>query len=118
LNGPVLAQPATYPGLPSLTVMCPHLPWLITVHASSGGCVVVGDVLYAIRRALRIRITEDQFDEWRDQEEKRFQVIGRGLKRRRAYESGMTRLSFLGGRHKFAGLSESNMGCDVWVLNV
>ncbi|KAJ7115066.1 hypothetical protein C8R43DRAFT_961164 [Mycena crocata] len=111
LNGPVLEEPATYPGLPSLTVLCPHLPWSITVHAS-GGWVTVGDVIHTILGALRIRVTEDQFDEW-VMTEFPCQRVGRGLERRRAYDSGMTRLGFLQGKHVFAGLSDSDMRGEV-----
>ncbi|KAJ7115059.1 hypothetical protein C8R43DRAFT_835873, partial [Mycena crocata] len=112
----LLAEPATYPGLPSLALMCALLPWSITVHAS-GGWVTVGDVICAICQALRISVTEDEFHEW-EMSELPGQKIARGLKRRRAYDSGMTRLIFLGGSHRFAGLSESNMGGEVWMINV
>jgi hypothetical protein len=30
---------------------------------------------------------------------------------------GMTRLDFLDGRTRLGGLSESTMGCDIWVVN-
>jgi hypothetical protein len=119
LSASMLAKTATFPELPSLTLIS-SLPWAITVHAS-GNCVIVGDIVQAICRALAIRITEDQIEEWMEQRGDECAKTGnglggRGLKRKRVY-SEMTRLDLLEGRTRFAGLSESTMGCDIWVLN-
>ncbi|KAJ7637400.1 hypothetical protein DFH06DRAFT_1302795 [Mycena polygramma] len=102
----VLTELATFPGLPSSTLLSPRLPWAITVHAS-GVSVVVGDVLQAIQTALAIRITKEQLMEYGQDQ-------GASQKR---YRSGMTRVDLLQGRTAFAGLSESTMGCEVWVVN-
>ncbi|KAJ6571423.1 hypothetical protein B0H19DRAFT_1129948 [Mycena capillaripes] len=126
VNPGVLAEPAGFPGLPSLTLLSPLLPWAITVHAS-GGFVVVGDVLQAIWRELDIRITENEWvgqparerakqvnEKTRGPAETRNSGVSvRGLKQKRA----ITRLDLLGGRTKFGGLSDSTMGCEVWLLN-
>ncbi|KAJ6484508.1 hypothetical protein C8R47DRAFT_1131636 [Mycena vitilis] len=112
-----LMELAAFPGLPSLTLVSPHLPWAMTVHAS-GSSVTVGDLLQAIERGLRVRITGEEFMDHGgvecivDQEASR-----RGVNSKRLYGSGMTRLDLLAGRTRFAGLSESTMGCDVWVVN-
>ncbi|KAJ7135655.1 hypothetical protein C8R44DRAFT_609259 [Mycena epipterygia] len=120
---------ATWPGLPSLTVISPLLPWAITAHASGGWAVTVGDVLCAVHKALEIHVTEEQFNDWlHEKENGSMKHMGERWKHRnrnespkadepqRTYRSGMTRIDLLEGRHKFAGLSESKMGCDVWVL--
>ncbi|KAJ6571433.1 hypothetical protein B0H19DRAFT_1129974 [Mycena capillaripes] len=125
----VLAEPAMLPGLPSLTLLSSLLPWAITVHASSG-YVVVADVLSAIHRELDIRITDQQVSEWMEWR------VGEGPKqgpnwrkgsreiwhrvaspRSLKYKGAGTRLELLQGRTRFGGLSESVMGCEVWVVN-
>ncbi|KAH9931039.1 hypothetical protein B0H21DRAFT_98191 [Amylocystis lapponica] len=58
----LLAEYATHPALPELTIICDLLPWSITVaptesaswSPSSRRLVTVGDVLHAIYRALRL----------------------------------------------------------------
>ncbi|KAJ7659224.1 hypothetical protein DFH06DRAFT_1090018 [Mycena polygramma] len=117
-----MEEPATSPGLPSLTVVSPCLPWPITVHGS-GSCALVGDVIQGIDRALNIDLTEEEVDEWvavHGESHRTFQLknIFKTRKRRKTYRNDMTRLALLGGRTRFAGLSESPMGCDVWVLHV
>ncbi|KAJ7637399.1 hypothetical protein DFH06DRAFT_1433640 [Mycena polygramma] len=109
------AEPATFPALPSLTLLSRRLPWAITVH-TSGASVVVADVLQAIQRALGIRITEEEFLEHQGEEQSRRQAP-RGFKGRRQYQSGMTRLDLLEGAARFGGLSESTMGCEVWMVD-
>ncbi|KAJ7917219.1 hypothetical protein B0H13DRAFT_2444144 [Mycena leptocephala] len=131
LDADVLAQPAIFPGLPSMTLLSPLLPWAITAHTSSG-CVVVEDVLQAIRRELAIPITEDELDEWlrRQGDDSTKQgdswrkgptetMTGDALRARSLTQKrGKTRLDFLDGRTRFGGLSEGTMGCDIWVVNL
>ncbi|KAJ7624903.1 hypothetical protein FB45DRAFT_751174 [Roridomyces roridus] len=123
---------ATQPALPSLTVLFPRLPWAITVHGqwSSSGrvlrCVTVSDVLSAIHRALLLLVDEGQLDT---------EVAGLGMTQSGAQcprgghgraglpltsgdGQGMTRLDLLQGKTSFRGLSPSEMGCDVWILEV
>ncbi|KAJ7214374.1 hypothetical protein GGX14DRAFT_360064, partial [Mycena pura] len=119
------AEPATYPGLPAVTITSPRLPWATVAHASDGACVVVGDVLRAIHQALSIRITDEKA-------EGKMRRSARGESDRRETEQKwqcqqececapgvviMTRLAFLEGKTKFFGLSRSPMGYDVWVVN-
>lgn len=85
--------------------------------------MVVGDVLRAIRQALAIPLPDEQIDELiqraegaNDSNKNNQRANGRCLKRKRLHESGMTRLHLLEGRTKFAGLLESTMGCEVWML--
>ncbi|KAJ6613180.1 hypothetical protein B0H10DRAFT_2049814 [Mycena sp. CBHHK59/15] len=116
----LLSEPATYPELPSLTVISVLLPWSITVHSSGMvlRCVTVADVVSVIWEALCVGVTEEQFHEWMAQDgemkPKRMERLESG---RKAYRHGMTRLDLLEGKTVFVGLSESVMGCDIWVLN-
>ncbi|KAK7046465.1 hypothetical protein R3P38DRAFT_2355016, partial [Favolaschia claudopus] len=107
----VLAEFATSPGLPSLTLLSPKLPWAITVHAS-GGWVTVADILDAVCRALETRISEAETAEWistmRDGP-----LFGPGGNRIRE----VTRRILLDGKDRFGGLSESTMGCDIWLVH-
>ncbi|KAJ8081393.1 hypothetical protein PM082_007233 [Marasmius tenuissimus] len=85
----VLRSPATFPALPSMTVVHPWLPWPITVQASgldSKGVTVV-DVLVSISRELLLPVQE---------------------------ETGRTRFEFLRGHRMFLGLKMSGLGGDVW----
>ncbi|KAJ7637368.1 hypothetical protein DFH06DRAFT_655378 [Mycena polygramma] len=110
---------AVFPGLPSLTLFSPRLPWAITVHAS-GRFVTVGDLLQAIHQSLDMRVTEDQAVSmgWRiGYTETTGDILARGVKRKQGYKDEMKRLDLLGGRTKFVGLSESTMGCEAWVVN-
>ncbi|KAJ7751512.1 hypothetical protein DFH07DRAFT_887382 [Mycena maculata] len=128
VNYHLLAEPATFPGLPSLTVISHRLPWAITAHAS-GRYLTVADLLDAIRKALWIRVTEEDYAEWlaqhcADQAKPQHCQPGnssdvlpvKGQKRKRAHQ--LMRLDLLEGKHRFAGLSEGTMGCDVWMLNI
>ncbi|KAJ7751497.1 hypothetical protein DFH07DRAFT_826258 [Mycena maculata] len=118
--GPLLSQPATHPELPSLTIISPRLPWAITAHASGRTlrCLTVADVLGAIHQALRLQVDEDQFVDM---------TQGGGHCSRRGINGngnggityrGMTRMDLLEGRTRFAGLFASDMGCDIWILQV
>ncbi|KAJ7488004.1 hypothetical protein FB451DRAFT_1529004 [Mycena latifolia] len=112
------AEPATCPGLPALTLTSALLPWVVTAHAS-GGCVTVGDILQAIHRTLSIRVTEEEFREC--MEGPRLDYMTEQMPQEpvspKNVSRGMTRLDLLGGRHRFSGLSESEMGYDVWAVS-
>ncbi|KAJ7051327.1 hypothetical protein C8F01DRAFT_1376889 [Mycena amicta] len=114
-----LQAPATYPALPSLTLVVAELPWVITVHSQLGQAglgVTVGDVLHAIRDALRLDVDEMQFDDWRLE-----MTPGKG-DRPTEYRPGMTRAELLAGRTMFGGLwldLDSDLeGCDIWTLEL
>ncbi|KAJ6484493.1 hypothetical protein C8R47DRAFT_980978 [Mycena vitilis] len=121
--GHLLSAPATYPGLPSLTILSSRLPWPITAHASGriDRCLTVEDVIGAICEALSLPVDAEQFEREIAPQNgvnspKR---TTRGIEDRASpYRIGMARLDFLGGRTMFAGLSVSSMGCDIWILEV
>ncbi|KAJ7854098.1 hypothetical protein B0H14DRAFT_3865632 [Mycena olivaceomarginata] len=109
----VLVGLAAFPGLPSLTLLSPRLPWAITVHASNGW-VTVGDVLQAIRQTLELRITQEDLEKWRGDNfgEKIRNGVSWRASRDSRKEGQITRLDMLERRTRFGGLSESEMGCE------
>ncbi|KAJ7459994.1 hypothetical protein B0H11DRAFT_1675145, partial [Mycena galericulata] len=119
------SEPATHPVLPSLTIISSRIPWAITAHASGKTLryLTVADVLSAIHQALWLQIDEEHF---------RLDCVvmtqsgshsprrgGKGAQNAGiTYRGGMTRLDLLAGKTIFGGLFRSEMGCDVWVLEV
>ncbi|KAJ7051309.1 hypothetical protein C8F01DRAFT_960410, partial [Mycena amicta] len=93
---------ATFPALPSLTMISPDVPWAITAHAS--GEVIphlsVVDVLLAISQALQMRIG---LEDWA-----RYSSAKHNLKNRsdmnQSRNSNLRRIDLLDGRTKFVGL--------------
>ncbi|KAK7018355.1 hypothetical protein R3P38DRAFT_1298256 [Favolaschia claudopus] len=117
----LLAEPATLPELPSMTVFIPCFPWPITVHASDSGVgdVTIGDLLHAVKSALSIRLTEEQAQGWLEDRRDTTPILRfKNRKRKREDGGGIARSALLDGRTRFAGLSASTMGMDVWVLHL
>ncbi|OBZ65604.1 hypothetical protein A0H81_14395 [Grifola frondosa] len=57
-----LAEPATHPALPSITIVCDRLPWAINVTPTTSAkwatnFVTVGDILHVLHRTLRLPAT-------------------------------------------------------------
>ncbi|KAK6992651.1 hypothetical protein R3P38DRAFT_3083333 [Favolaschia claudopus] len=127
-NAPsTLAEPATFPGLPSLTIECRRLPWVIIAHAGRGGrWVTVADVIEAIWDALGRQVDRGEFADsrvggvWKPRTSwmalNSPRVIASQTSRMTAWRYGMTRLDLLQGRTKFGGLSESESGCETWIV--
>lgn len=104
--GYCLLEPATCPPLPSLAVVSPLLPWPIVVQRSSTKYVTVGEVLVAIRHAIRVVGR----DGWDRSEENAAQL---------AYvQDEMGILENAGGKYRFLGLSKCPTESDTWVLHV
>ncbi|KAJ7206831.1 hypothetical protein GGX14DRAFT_637051 [Mycena pura] len=115
----LLSAPATSPALPSLTIISCDLPWAITVHGSGSiarcvaAVVTVAGVLGAISGALQLPVDADQWCNMTvTQGGKDTLIRHAGV----AYHRGMTRLDLFGGKTTFGGLSASDMGSDIWVL--
>ncbi|KAJ6582459.1 hypothetical protein DFH09DRAFT_912291 [Mycena vulgaris] len=109
-------KPATYPELPSLTIISPRLPWAITAHAGrTRRSVVVTDVLSAISEALHLPVDKEDFKDWAIMTQSGGHCPRGGLI---AHHDGMTRRDLLQGRTRFAGLVPSATGCDIWGLEV
>ena len=114
--------------MPSLTIVCPLLPWRINVKArQQNGYVTVADVMDGLYRALRLNSTEAEFSLLPSHDLK--QKVNEAYKQRyrRAsdvteYEhektQGLRRVDFLGGKNTFMGLSSTGEGPGVWQLNV
>ncbi|KAK7036198.1 hypothetical protein R3P38DRAFT_2910969 [Favolaschia claudopus] len=118
---------AVSPPQASLTIVTPHLPWSISVAASSNGhYVTVADVLQALYRSLRTNVTAPEFHALKQQ--KLMRRVSEAYTERymrlhghRGYEeekkSGVKRVDFLMGNTKFRGLSAAGPA-DVWRLHV
>ncbi|KAJ7174968.1 hypothetical protein C8R43DRAFT_943244 [Mycena crocata] len=55
-------EPAVHPPQPVLSLATPHLPWPIPVAATNGRYVTVSDLLHALYRSLRTRVTPMEFE--------------------------------------------------------
>jgi hypothetical protein len=123
LSASALSEPASKPPLPSLTVISPHLPWSINVAAPYGTFLTVFDVLDGIYRSLRANISSNDFRALRSQKDQDRVTVAfeQRCKRTREREAerrkGVRRVDFLMGNRKFTGLTSTNRGHDVWVLN-
>ncbi|KAJ7053649.1 hypothetical protein C8F01DRAFT_1165740 [Mycena amicta] len=102
------SEPATFPGLPSLTLLAPGLPWVVVAHASRGE-VSVGDVFRALYGSLSMPVDVGELEVG----------VGERLQRQGGKGRGK-RMAFLEGRTRFAGLCsyESQEGCDTWVVEL
>ncbi|KAJ7051295.1 hypothetical protein C8F01DRAFT_1174914 [Mycena amicta] len=101
------SEPATVPGLPSLTLLAPGLPWVVVAHASRGE-VSVGDVLLALYGSLNMPVDVGELE------------VGVGERLHQQGGKGRgKRIAFLEGRTRFAGLRpyQSQEGCDTWVVD-
>ena len=123
----VLAEPATSPPLPSMTITCRNLPWAVRVAPSGqskqGSFVTVNDVVDTLRRAMRVIVTKAEFDQVQtvdgqrrieDAYRRRYQKINNEQER----SSGIRRVDFLMGRTTFAGLFSSGHDAESWELSV
>jgi hypothetical protein len=127
----ILAEPATSPPLPCMTITCANLPWLIRVTPSGnskhGPFVTVLDVLDAIHRSLRVSVTKAEFDKVQTSEEQRrineaYRWRYKKMTDAAAYEqersAGIRRVDFLMGKSAFAGLLSSGSDPERWELNL
>ncbi|KAG5639055.1 hypothetical protein H0H81_007313 [Sphagnurus paluster] len=119
----VLAEPATKPALPSLTIVVPYLPWTITVRPSRGTFVTVIDVLETVYNKLRTNVSAQEYHALPSEKDKRrvtsaYEQRYRRIRSSREYEDekrrGVRRVDFLMGYTRFMGISLR--GPDVGVL--
>lgn len=123
-----LAESAVHPPLPLLTLVSPHMPWSISVSASSNGAyVTVSDVYSAIYRSLRQNILPVEYHALPSDRDKRrvsaaYETRYRRLRGSRDYDhekrAGVKRVDFLMGHTKFLGLTSTDSGNGVFVINV
>ncbi|KAI0760717.1 hypothetical protein C8Q74DRAFT_1221279 [Fomes fomentarius] len=118
LTDALVAEPATQPALPSLAIICDHLPWTITVtptpNASwSAPYVTLGDVLHTLYRTLRFAATEPELnflelslqDRVRDAYVRRYRRVEHSREREAEKAKGIKRVDFLRDYRSFLGLS-------------
>lgn len=122
----LLSSAATTPPLPSVRIVCTHLPWALDVLPDSpkpAAFVSVADLLTGLARALRLPVTEAEYT--RELPDKRAR-IQRAFEERCAKSGnmqeerrkGIKRVDFLVGDKFFVGLSRTDRGPDVWKLSV
>ncbi|KAJ7638517.1 hypothetical protein FB45DRAFT_903109 [Roridomyces roridus] len=125
LSPPVLAEPATTPCLPCVTIVSDLFPWRISIYPSSskpGAYVTVADVLCGIYRELRQQVPADDHDlvsapqHILDAASRSF--YARCKRDASQRPRGLRRIDFLQGRRAFSGLSPTSESPDIWRLDV
>ncbi|EDR00405.1 uncharacterized protein LACBIDRAFT_295783 [Laccaria bicolor S238N-H82] len=121
-----LTEPATTPVLRKLSIVSEHLPWTISISASNGSYVTVGDVLEGVYNALQKNITPGEYSSLSSHNKRRAaQAYEQRYRRHRSSQAydlekrgGMKRVDFLMGRTKFWGLAMTSHGSHMWQLSV
>jgi hypothetical protein len=122
-----LAQPATNPPIPVLSLQNDFLPWRCEIRASTTHYVTVEDVLIQLYRFLRTPGTRVEFkaapsQHVRDAIAETYHNRCLRASSADAYaeeqRKGLKRVDFLMGRTTFMGLSSTKLGPDAWVLNL
>ncbi|KAI0641426.1 hypothetical protein C8Q79DRAFT_919451 [Trametes meyenii] len=114
----VAAEPATTPPVSTITVVCEHLPWTITVVPRpdarwAAPYVTAGDVLHTLYRALRLAVTVAELNtvdaahqqRIHDAYGVRWPRAARPDAREAERAKGIKRVDFLGDARVFRGLS-------------
>jgi len=118
----VLAQPATYPPLPKVTLKCEQFPWVVVVGTDPSASnpmpppVTVGDLLSQLYHNLRLPVQQKEFDavcsknrEFQNGIERAYKTrCGRIVDAREGEEQrrrGVRRVDMLMNVHLFAGLA-------------
>ncbi|KAJ7023641.1 hypothetical protein C8F04DRAFT_1133849 [Mycena alexandri] len=125
---PSWLNPATYPPLPVLSVICRHIAWPMTVAPSlPTGFVSVLDVFTSVYTSLRLAVQWAEYNALPSADARR-SVDDAYFARCRLVEDkdergieklkGIKRVDFLLGRTRFSGLSGPLEAEHVWELNV
>ncbi|KZT69116.1 hypothetical protein DAEQUDRAFT_636057, partial [Daedalea quercina L-15889] len=112
LHPSLLSEPATHPGLPSLTIICDMLPWSLSVTPSRTHVVTVGDVLHTLYRMLRTAVTETELGVLPSDTQMRVhsafharhKLLPDSRSRAEEKRKGVKRVDFLMDLRRFAGL--------------
>ncbi|KAJ7843655.1 hypothetical protein B0H14DRAFT_2778467 [Mycena olivaceomarginata] len=125
---PSFFNPATYPALPALTVLCRHITWPISVFPSQlTGFVSVLDVFMSVHTSLRLSARRAEYDALPSSDVRqgvdnayfrRCELLADEEQRRTEAAQGVKRVDFLSGKTRFLGLSGPVEGAHVWELNV
>ncbi|THU99548.1 hypothetical protein K435DRAFT_776937 [Dendrothele bispora CBS 962.96] len=97
------AEPATTPGVPSMSIVHPELPWCITVHASGicGSSVAVADVITTVCKMLQLQLTANDLSA----------IANPNF----AWVSSR-RLDLLNGRTRLIGLQKTSLGGEIYEM--
>ncbi|KAJ7793873.1 hypothetical protein B0H14DRAFT_135030 [Mycena olivaceomarginata] len=125
---PSFFNPATFPPLPALTVLCRHIAWPISVSPSQPtGFVSVLDVFTSVYTSLRIAVRRAEYDTLPSVDVRqsvddayfmRCRLLANEEERKIEALKGVKRVDFLAGKTHFLGLSGPVEGDHVWELNV
>ncbi|KAJ6627511.1 hypothetical protein B0H10DRAFT_1994944 [Mycena sp. CBHHK59/15] len=132
LSSRVLAEAATSPCLPCVSIISDLLPWRIDIHPSSskpGAYVTVADVLNGIYHALRHPLSGEELAATPAAIVPSIRQAFHSRCSRLAYANdptaaksearrGIRRIDFLLGNHQFVGLLSTSQNPDVWKLVV
>ncbi|KAJ7122760.1 hypothetical protein C8R44DRAFT_621220 [Mycena epipterygia] len=132
LSPRVLAEPATTPCLPCVTIISDLFPWRISIHPSSskpGAFVTVADVLHGLYRDFSRRLRREELESisvpfmtsLRQAFYSRCSRLARAVDPAAAdseARKGIGRIDFLLGSHIFSGLLPTSENPDVWKLSV
>ncbi|KDQ54310.1 hypothetical protein JAAARDRAFT_196670 [Jaapia argillacea MUCL 33604] len=125
-----LNHPATQPPLSSLHILCPPLPWPITIApppSSPYPYVTVSDVLHQIYSSLRTPVNRGEYDgldkkmrheveeSWRARYRR---VRGGDAEKEEERRKGVKRVDWLVGRTMFAGFEKTPKGLGVVEMRV
>ncbi|KAJ7162545.1 hypothetical protein C8R43DRAFT_1123247 [Mycena crocata] len=118
----VLAESATTPALPCVTIVSDLFPWRIAIYPSSskpGACCTVADVLNGIYRELRQQVPKDELAAVpRAHRTSVSQAYSTRMLTRPEADRAIRRIDFLLGNHRFCGLQPTSENPDVWRLTV
>ncbi|KAF9461571.1 hypothetical protein BDZ94DRAFT_805527 [Collybia nuda] len=125
----VLSEGATMPLTASLEIVCPTLPWKITITPRERNAfVTVSDVLNGMYSALQRQITDIEFslespkDQRRITEAYRLRCkrFGSDGKASEELSKGVKRIDFLHGKNRFLGFSlveQPDLSQPIWLLS-
>ncbi|KAG1903046.1 uncharacterized protein F5891DRAFT_113694 [Suillus fuscotomentosus] len=122
-----LAEAATSPPIPVLSLQNDLLPWRCEIRASTCFYVTVGDVLTQLYSFLRTPGTREEFKATPSQSirdtisavyRKRCSRASSAEAYAEEQRKGLKRVDFLMGRTTFMGLSSTKLGPEAWVLNL
>ncbi|KDQ54320.1 hypothetical protein JAAARDRAFT_135788 [Jaapia argillacea MUCL 33604] len=128
----VLMEPATYPALPSMTILCNRLPWQIRITPLSSShyrpnFVTLSDVVTTLYTTLRTPVSSAEFGSLPHAEQRyvsdafteRWKSVGGGHREKeREKAKGIKRVDWFCGRTGFDGLDRMSGGGEKWVLRV
>ncbi|KAJ7047685.1 hypothetical protein C8F04DRAFT_1059730 [Mycena alexandri] len=132
LSPRVLAELATSPGLPCITIVFFRYPsWETTIHPSSSKCpayVTVADVLNGVYRYLRRQAEPEELEtvppphmfSAHQALSRRCNELARmdPIAARSEARKGLRRIDFLSGKSRFAGLLQTQDSPDRWQFSV